>query len=100
MRCATRSTPACAIAETCLSSADSDDRKEPDMVRRKPAVLFPLTCGVGLFVAACGPAANPAPSGGATAAPIAPTTAPAAQQPTSAAVAKATPAAAAQPTST
>ena len=31
------------------------------MVQRKLAVLFPLTCAVGLFIAACGPAAKLSP---------------------------------------
>src|ERR1700687_2039214 len=71
-----------------------DDRKEPDMVQRKLSFLVPLTFAVSLFAAACGPAANPAPS-----APPAPTTAAAAPKPTTAPAAQATTApAAAQPT--
>src|SRR5579859_3112256 len=95
MRCATRSTHGCAIGKReWLQSAR--DRKEPDMVHHKLSFLVPLTFGVSLFVAACGPAANPAPS--ATSAPAPTTAAAAAAQPTTALAAQPTAAAAAQPT--
>jgi peptide/nickel transport system substrate-binding protein len=73
----------------------------------KHSAVVPLILGLGLFAAACGPAAGPAPSGGATAAPATqapaaapkPTTAPAAQPTTApAAAAQPTQVAAAQPT--
>ena len=66
------------------------------MVHHKLSFLVPLTFGVSLFVAACGPAANPAPS--ATSAPAPTTAAAAAAQPTTAPAAQPTAAAAAQPT--
>lgn len=66
----------------------------------KHSAVVPLILGLGLFAAACGPAAGPAPSGGATSAPAPTQTAAAAPKPTTAPAAQATtaPAAAAQPT--
>ncbi|HLZ32315.1 MAG TPA: ABC transporter substrate-binding protein [Chloroflexota bacterium] len=67
------------------------------MTQRKLSFVLPLALGVGLFVAACGPAASPAPTAAPAAA--APTTAPAAAaKPTTAPAAAPTTAPAAAPT--
>src|SRR5471032_1667456 len=101
MRCATPSTHACAIADR-LKSARSQPLERSlvtDMVRNTLSRLFPLYVAVGLFAAACGPAAGPAPSSATSAPPAAaPTTSPAGAAPTVAAAAKPTTAPAAAPT--